>query len=74
MINSLSCAQCQTFDFESRALYYNKDGSMIGEWPLYYFGAGPNNPDQADVYFCSAYCVNAYHKENMRYAQEGTDE
>lgn len=29
-------------------------------YPDYYFGAGPDNPEDAVMYFCSPYCSNAY--------------
>lgn len=41
----------------------------LERWPDYYFGAGPNDPWNADVYFCGPYCSNDYyfkHKENLK--------
>lgn len=32
-----------------------------GGWPLYYLGAGPNNPQDAEMYFCSPDCSWDYH-------------
>ena len=29
-------------------------------FPLYYFGAGPNNPEDATSYFCGAACVTKH--------------
>lgn len=63
MINTIQCGQCGTFDIREKAIYHDRHGVLLGEWPLYYFGAGPNNPQDADVYFCGVYCANAYHKE-----------
>lgn len=34
----------------------------INGFPLYYFGSGPNNPEDADVYFCGPDCSNEYHR------------
>jgi hypothetical protein len=34
-------------------------------YPLYYFGAGPNNPQDAEVYFCGADCAYK-HKKSSR--------
>jgi hypothetical protein len=73
MINSIQCAQCVTFDIREKAIYHGKGGVLLGEWPLYYFGAKPSEPEKAEVYFCGVYCANQYHKEK-RDAQKGTDE
>ena len=51
-------------------MFYNRKGEMLGEWPLYYFGASQYHPDEAEVYFCGVGCVNAYHKERKRHASE----
>lgn len=53
-MTNIRCAQCGTFTMKS---------VDISGWPLYYFGAGPNNPQDAEVYFCGAHCANDYHKE-----------
>lgn len=29
-------------------------------FPLYYFGAGPNNPEDANLYFCGPGCAWDY--------------
>lgn len=72
MINSIQCAQCKTFDIQDKSVYFNKEGKVyLGEWPLYYFGAGPYHPMDAKVYFCGASCSNEYHKEHMRDATQG---
>lgn len=41
----------------------------LQKWPLYYFGAGPNNPQDTEVYFCGPYCSNDYH-----YKKKGEEE
>lgn len=56
MTTSLKCSQCGTSEID---LVDNRG------WPLYYFGAGPNNPQDAEVYFCGAICANKYHKEQQ---------
>lgn len=33
------------------------------EYPYYYFGAGPDNPEEANVFFCDANCVYNYLKD-----------
>ena len=63
MINTIQCAQCGTFDIESKTVYFGRNNELLGEWPLYYFGASPLEPQNADVYFCGVYCANDYHKE-----------
>ncbi len=63
MITNMSCAQCGTLDIKSKSVYFGRNNEFLGEWPLYYFGAGPNNPQDAEVYFCGAGCANLYHKE-----------
>lgn len=73
MINTIQCAQCKTFDIRETATYFGRDNEMLGVWPLYYFGAGPLDPQNAEVYFCGVYCANEYHKEKS-HAQKGTDE
>ena len=50
----MKCSQCGSVTFKSL--------DQIG-WPLYYFGAGPNNPQDAEVYFCEAKCASAYQRE-----------
>lgn len=49
--NMTRCAQCNTD--------HNISVDFTG-YPLYYFGAGPNNPQDAEVYFCGAQCANDY--------------
>jgi hypothetical protein len=39
---------------------------LLNGYPLYYFGAGPNNPQDAKEYFCGAVCSNIRHKEIKR--------
>lgn len=34
-------------------------------FPLYYYGAGPYNPQDAKYYFCGPECSNAWYKENI---------
>ena len=34
------------------------------KWPLYYFGAGPNNPENARVYFCGPECAYKFLKKD----------
>lgn len=33
-------------------------------FPMYYFGAGPNNPQDAEIYFCSPKCSNEWFKKD----------
>lgn len=33
-------------------------------FPLYYYGAGPNNPQDAEHYFCGPECSNQWFKNN----------
>ncbi len=73
MINSLQCAQCGTFDFEESSVYFNDQGVLLGNWPLYYFGASPLHPDKAEHYFCGSACANAFHREHMRDDPSSTD-
>lgn len=43
-----------------------KDIKMIDYtgFPIYYFGAGPDNPQDAEMYFCGPKCSNEWYKEN----------
>jgi len=66
----MKCAQCGTLDFKSKILYIDGSGVMLGEWPLYYFGALPNEPHMAEAHFCGAECANIWIKEK-RNATEG---
>lgn len=34
-------------------------------YPIYYYGTGPNNPEDAKYYFCSPECSHKWHKENI---------
>lgn len=56
MTHFISCAHCGS----AAILSVDNNG-----WPLYYFGAGPNNPQNAEVYFCDVYCANNYVKEQQ---------
>lgn len=58
------CAQCKTYDIVFKEMYYDKQDNPIGEWPLYYFGAKPSEPDKATHYFCGPACANDYHIAN----------
>lgn len=57
----IQCAQCKTIDITNLSHYYNKkaDG-YLGEWPLYFFGAGPHNPAEAEFYFCGPHCATLF--------------
>lgn len=38
--------------------------TLISEqYPLYYFGSGPDNPQDAKEYFCGPTCSNIRHKK-----------
>lgn len=37
--------------------------TLSDDYPLYYLGAGPNNPEDAEFYFCDAYCSNSFVRE-----------
>lgn len=52
---TMKCSHCDTTEF--------KVLDSIG-WPMYYFGAGPNNPQDAEVYFCGPHCASAYQKQH----------
>lgn len=62
-MNIIQCAQCKTADLNT-TMYFSKDSAPIGEWPLYYLGSGPHNPQDATAYFCGVECANLYHKEH----------
>lgn len=62
MNKQIQCAY-SNLDIQEEVLYLDKEGYPLGVWPLYYFGAGPHNPQDANVYFANVYCANEYHKE-----------
>jgi hypothetical protein len=50
-MNEINCSHC------------NKKVKLIDfttGFPIYYLGSGPNNPQDAEAYFCGAYCSNYY--------------
>ena len=47
-------------DIDQLVVYYDNDGICLGQWPLYYFGAKPTSPQNADVYFCGPNCATQY--------------
>lgn len=56
-LHTASLATCKTC---------NKTIDLVDrlEFPLYYFGAGPNNPQDAEVYFCGPKCAREYQKNS----------
>jgi hypothetical protein len=62
-MTNLSCAQCKSFDIREKTVYFGRNSELLGEWPLYYWGAGPHNPQDAEAYFCCAQCANDWVKE-----------
>lgn len=60
---SIKCATCQKIDNFDKSVYYDNRGVLLGEWPLYYTGAGPNHPQDADAYFCNVDCAHKYFNE-----------
>jgi len=45
----INCQQCnQIIDISGK------------RYPIYYFGAGPDNPEDAVMYFCGPHCSNDY--------------
>lgn len=68
-MKNIICAQCGTLDIESKSIYFGRNNELLGEWPLYYFGASPLEPQNADVYFCGAECANIWKKERNNETQ-----
>lgn len=56
----IKCAQCGTLDIKSKSVYFTNDGALLGEWPLYYYGALPSEPHMAEAHFCGAECANIW--------------
>jgi hypothetical protein len=52
-MNEIKCSECNT-------VIELKDYTGF---PLYYFGAGPNNPQDAEHYFCGPICSNSFKRE-----------
>jgi len=73
-MRDIQCAQCGTLDIRETGSYIGHKGEFLGEWPLYYFGAKPTEPMNADVYFCGVECANKFHRENLSHAAQRTDE
>lgn len=62
-MNIIKCAQCGTFDIQSKTVYFGRNNELLGEWPLYYHGASPVEPQNATEYFCGVECANEWFKE-----------
>jgi len=61
------CSTCGNTAISLMSPYFDKDGMYIGEWPLYFFGAGPHNPMDATEFFCNPSCVHTFkhNKHNL---------
>lgn len=60
--NKIKCSQCDTLDITQKTHYFDREGTFVGEWPLYFIGAKPTEPFNATHYFCGATCSNNYHR------------
>lgn len=60
---TIKCSQCGTTEMEQTSVYFSAQGTLLGNWPLYYLGAKPSEPQNAEHYFCNVYCANAFVRE-----------